>query len=187
LISRGRRFVVASALALMGLQLVQPEAPGPVLPGEGPISAHVEVPEPVDALLREACYDCHSGETRWPWYSRISPVSWLVVGHVKAGRSHLDFSRWSTDPNREPTPSQRLRWSCQEVRQGDMPPVSYRLAHLGAWLDEGEKEAICSWTREALRHVEAARGRWPLPPRRRHRRPAGADGDPTRRGPPPDP
>ena len=55
-------------------------------------------PPDVQAMFRAACYDCHSDETRWPWYSHIAPVSLLVAGDVKRGRSHLNLSEWPAEP-----------------------------------------------------------------------------------------
>lgn len=140
-------------LALLAAQLVRPAPPRGVLPGDGTLLDHVAVPDPVQVLLRRACSDCHSEETRWPWYSRIAPVSWLVARDVRHGRSDLDFSRWSTDPAREPTPLQRLRWICRDIRREIMPPRLYLLAHPEARLSEQEEDRICAWTEDALRQV----------------------------------
>jgi hypothetical protein len=139
------------ALALLGLQLIRPATPRGTLPGDGTLADHVDVPADVDSLLRAACYDCHSGETRWPWYSRVAPLSWLIVEDVRHGRSNLDFSHWSTDPVREPTPTQRLTWICDDLREGVMPPRLYRLAHPEARLSDAERDRICAWTEDALR------------------------------------
>jgi hypothetical protein len=141
------------ALVLLGLQLVPLDPPHGTLPGDGSLSDHVEVPAHVDSLLRAACYDCHSGETRWPWYSRVAPLSWLIVADVRHGRSNLDFSHWSMDPVREPTPTQRLMWTCDDIREGIMPPRLYRLAHPEGRLGEAEQDLICAWAENALRRM----------------------------------
>lgn len=146
-------FISGPVLVLLGLQLVRPEPPRASLPGNGTLADHVDVPADVDSLLRAACYDCHSDETRWPWYSRVAPFSWLIVKDIQHGRSNLDFSRWSTDPVREPTPTQRLSWICDDIREGVMPPRLYRLAHPGARLTDAEQDLICAWTEDALRSV----------------------------------
>jgi hypothetical protein len=137
-------------VGLLAIQLIRPTPPGPQGPGDGPIAAHIPVPGDVEDILRTACYDCHSAETRWPWYSRIAPVSWLVTWDVRRGRADLDFSNWSTDAVREPTPVQRLRWTCEEPSEDRMPPLSYRLLHPKARLTEREKNALCAWTARAL-------------------------------------
>lgn len=74
------------------------------------------------ALAQRACFDCHSNETRWPWYSRIAPASWLVQHDVNDGRGVLNFSEWDR-LQKEATNS------AKEVQERDMPPKSYLVAH----------------------------------------------------------
>ena len=133
-------------VAFLAVQFVRPARPTGELPGNGTIAELVPVPRNVDSLLRRSCYDCHSANTRWPWYSRVAPVSWLIARDVRHGRSNLDFSRWSIDPVREPTPEQRFRWMCDDVRRDIMPPRAYLLIHSRARLTHLEKEVLCSWT-----------------------------------------
>lgn len=141
------------ALSFLPLQLIQPPTPRAVLPGDGPIEDFISVPTYIDTLLRGACYDCHSSVTRWPWYARISPVSWLIANDVQHGRSNLDFSSWSTAPHREPTPEQRLRWICRDIQEGIMPPRLYLLMHSEARLSEADEDSICAWTKNALLQI----------------------------------
>jgi hypothetical protein len=89
-----------------------------------------------------------------PWYARISPISWLLVDHVQHSRSNLDFSSWSTDQDREPTPPQRLEWICRQTRNGTMPPRLYRLMHRAARLTSEEQDRLCRWTEAALSLVD---------------------------------
>jgi len=136
----------ALVVALVGAQFIRPEHPRGVLPSDGRMNDLVTVPNSVDSLLRRSCYDCHSDETRWPWYSHVAPVSWLVIHDVRHARGDLDFSRWSTDPVREPTPQQQFRWMCQDVRRDVMPPRLYLLMHADARLSEADKDLLCAWT-----------------------------------------
>lgn len=145
----GRRAALGLVALLLLAQLARPERPGAQGPGEGPVTDHFSVPPLVQIVLERACYDCHSAHTRWPWYSRIVPVSWLVVHDVRRGRRDLDFSNWSTEPGVEPTPEQRLRWTCEEAREDRMPPATYRLLHPDARLADDEKDVLCAWTEEA--------------------------------------
>jgi len=85
------------------------------------------------ALAKRACFDCHSNETAWPWYSRVAPVSWLVYNDVQEGRSRINFSDW-----RDATGEQFKR----VISGGDMPPAQYRLAHPEARLTPAEKEKL---------------------------------------------
>ncbi|MEJ2205147.1 MAG: heme-binding domain-containing protein [Gemmatimonadota bacterium] len=142
----------AGALLLIAgvIQLIRPTRPAPGASEYGTMTSHIATPPDVEALLVGACYDCHSAQTEWPWYSWIAPFSWWIVEDVRHARSNLDFSDWSTDPNREPTPTQRLRWSCEEVRENVMPPLPYRLMHPEARLTRGEKDLLCDWVADAL-------------------------------------
>lgn len=89
-------------------------------------------------LAVRACYDCHSNETTWPWYSNVAPVSWWVGGHVTEGRSLLNFSEFTTNPGR------KAHDAVEVVQEGAMPP-SYFTAfglHPGANLTEAEKAEL---------------------------------------------
>ena len=153
--------VAAKSLLVVGIatQLIRPEHPRGELPGDGRMTKFVAVPANVDSLLRRSCYDCHSDETRWPWYSRVAPVSWLVTNDVRHGRSNLDFSRWSIDPIREPTPQQRFRWMCRDVRNDVMPPRMYLLAHRRARLTDTGKNALCAWADQQISSAHSRNAR----------------------------
>ncbi len=100
-------------------------------------------------MARTACFDCHSNETEWPWYSRIAPMSWMIWYDVQQGREALDFSDWDrhadddyVDPN-EPFPPKTLSERIEdEIRSGAMPPGTYRLANPDARLSDTEREQL---------------------------------------------
>jgi len=106
--------LAAVLVVLVGLQLVPVEQTNP--PEHEPLKA----PAMVAQQLRVACGDCHSHLTRWPWYSRVAPMSWLIAHDVKEAREHLNLSTWgSYTPDRQ----HRLReqmW--EEIEMGEMPP-----------------------------------------------------------------
>jgi hypothetical protein len=86
-------------------------------------------------LAQATCYDCHSNETVWPWYSSVAPVSWLIARDVTEGREHLNFSTWD-QPNHD---SEEI---IEMVEGGEMPPRSYALMHPEARLGEGSRAAL---------------------------------------------
>jgi len=131
-------FVLVVALALVAIQFVPVERTNPPARGETP-----SAPPEVASVLRKACFDCHSNETRWPWYSRVAPVSWLVADDVREGRKHLNFSEWSLldRSSREGA----LREIHEMVEEGEMPLAIYRLAHPEARLTDEEKAALLRW------------------------------------------
>ena len=87
-------------------------------------------------LFMRACGDCHSNETKWPWYSGIAPISWLVAYDVDEGREHFNVSMWGVQEENEGEEA------AEEVREGEMPPWAYLLAHPEARLDEAEKREL---------------------------------------------
>jgi hypothetical protein len=87
------------------------------------------------AIAQKACFDCHSNETTWPWYSNIAPVSWLVYHDVQEGRSHMNFSDWG---NMGLSASMIER----KIQSGEMPPPQYLLMHPSARLTDAEKQAL---------------------------------------------
>jgi len=132
----------------------RPDPTNPAVAPERRLQAHVQVPPDVDTLLRRACYDCHSSETRWPPYARVAPASWLVARDVRQARADLNFSEWDTDPVREPTPAQRLGGICSDLRKGIMPPRPYLLLHPRARVSPPEVERVCEWTSAAREQLE---------------------------------
>ena len=87
------------------------------------------------ALTKQACFDCHSNETKWPAYSNIAPVSWLIQRDVNQGRRVLNFSEWERS-------HQEAVDAVEEVREGEMPPVLYMLMHGHARLNASEREQL---------------------------------------------
>jgi hypothetical protein len=129
--------VIATAAALAAIQLVPVERSNP------PVVADLDGPVEVVAVLRASCYDCHSNETSWPWYSRVAPVSWLVAHDVDEGRSHLNLSLWgSYDATRRAKLAEEM-W--EEVADGEMPLTIYLLAHPSARLDDADRATLRSW------------------------------------------
>jgi hypothetical protein len=82
-----------------------------------------------------ACFDCHSNETKWPWYANIAPISWRLQRHVDEGRAKLNFSEWGT---REQEAGELV----EVVREGEMPPWDYLLLHPEARLSDADKQAL---------------------------------------------
>jgi len=110
-----------------------------------PVQSDVQAPTQVKSILVKACFDCHSHETRWPWYSKIAPVSWWLSGHVRDGRKDLNFSIWPTYN----FASQELimREINKQVSEQKMPPRSYTVGHPEARLSGDERQILLDWAR----------------------------------------
>ena len=94
-------------------------------------------------LVTRACYDCHSNQTTWPWYSNIAPVSWLIQHDVEEGRSRLNFTEWNR-PQRETEDAAR------QVQRGAMPQWYYAMLHPTANLNPTEKQALIQGLQASL-------------------------------------
>jgi Haem-binding domain len=131
----------ALAVSFTLLQLTNPARTNP--PVVSDLMAGNPPPPQVAARLHAACYDCHSSETRWPWYSHIAPMSWLIANDVKEGRENMNLSDWPKDnPMRA---AKRLENMSDEVSAGEMPPKKYTTLHLDARLTEVQRKELTGW------------------------------------------
>lgn len=111
-----------------------------------PVTSEIRAPAEVKALLRRACYDCHSNETLWPWYTRVAPMSWVAHYDVSEGREELNFSEWGELP--ADTRAKKQMHSGDQVEEGEMPPWFYVLpAHPEARLSDAERALLVNWAR----------------------------------------
>ena len=143
-----------SAVVFALLQLTNPTRTNPpVAPGHDLMATNAPPPQ-IAALLHSACYDCHSYTTRWPWYSHIAPVSWLVAGDVKDGRERLNFSDWPRAlPERA---AKRLERISEEVGYKDMPPAKYTLLHPEARLTADQRQQLIRWADQETARLKPA-------------------------------
>lgn len=140
------------ALVFIALQFFNPSLKNPPVVTGRDLLATDPMPPGTAATLRRACYDCHSDETTWPWYSHVAPFSWWLVDHVKSGRRHLNFSEW---PNDHPDWAAR-RWShiSEAVRAGDMPLPSYTWIHRKSRLTAEERRQLADWAKQEAQKLQ---------------------------------
>ena len=111
-------------------------------------SSMVNTDPEVLQLIRNACYDCHSYETKYPWYTNIAPVSWWINGHIDHGREELNFSEWHTyEPKRQ---SHKMEECVEHVKKEKMPLTSYTWIHPEARLSDAQREKLV-WFFDSLR------------------------------------
>jgi hypothetical protein len=136
-----KRAAVALAGFLVVGQLVRPARTNP------PVTAEVDAPEAVRAVLRRACYDCHSNTTVWPWYAHVAPVSWLVAHDVDEGRGELNFSTWDAYPAKKRV--KKMEEIVEVLEEDEMPLWYYVLLHPEARLTDAERATLDGWARGA--------------------------------------
>lgn len=146
-------FLLAAIVVFAVLQFFNPSLKNPpVEPGHDLMATNPPPPE-VATLLRQACYDCHSNETRWPWYARVAPVSWWVVAHMQEGRDALNFSEW---PHGDAyVAGDELGRIGEQVQSRKMPLPSYTWLgmHPEARLTEEQRGRILKWTEQTAQRL----------------------------------
>ncbi len=136
-------------LGFLAVQLVQPVTV-PVNPAK-PLLKGADAPEPVLHIINRACRDCHSYNTTFPWYSKISPFSWAVAKDVDDGRKFLNFSQWDTYSR-----GQKMAFvaaMASAANQERMPPKRYVFLHPDARLSDNDRQIIKSWSRSEFRKL----------------------------------
>jgi hypothetical protein len=107
------------------------------------ISKSVTIPDSVQSILTNACYDCHSNNTNYPWYVNIQPTGWLMAKHINQGKEELNFSEFGNySPRRQIS---KLNGIANSIEDDIMPLPSYRFMHKNARLSENEKSLVIRW------------------------------------------
>jgi heme-binding protein len=101
------------------------------------------VPSEVQDILKTSCYDCHSNNTKYPWYANVQPVAWWLSNHVEDGKNELNFSEFATFPIRRKY--KKMEEVIDEVKEGEMPLSSYTLLHKDARLSQTQKDQLINW------------------------------------------
>jgi len=134
--------IVALGLFVVA-QFFQPERTNPASDPSASIRNYKGIPPEVVNKMEAACSDCHSNETRWPWYSYITPVNYLIASDVNAGRRHMNLSEWgSYSPGKIHSLLDNIY---DQVYNHDMPLPKYRWMHPAARLTDAEVKLICDW------------------------------------------
>ncbi|MCU1276689.1 MAG: hypothetical protein JWM53_235 [bacterium] len=134
---RASKLLVAAFGVVALMQCLRCERSNP------PVTGDIDAPADAKAVLRRACYDCHSNETVWPWYAHAAPMSWLLYRDVIEGRRHLNFSEWDKVSADRRAKRKSACW--REVNGGDMPLWFYLPLHPTAKLSATDKAILEKW------------------------------------------
>lgn len=139
------KILIGVALALIVIQFFGIDKSAVASDPSKDLIAIEETPAEVQDILKQACYDCHSYKTEYPWYTNVAPLSWWIGHHIDEGRHHLNFSVWGeySDKRRE----HKMEEFYEEVEEGEMPLTSYTWAHSEAKLSNEQKELIINWAK----------------------------------------
>lgn len=138
-----KRFFLFVVVVLIGIQFIEVDRTNP------PVTAEIIVPQSLMKILETSCFDCHSNYTKWPWYSGIAPLSFLIAGHVNDGRKVLNFSDWE-----KYNPMQRIKLRAEiweVVAEDEMPLKMYTYLHPKSILTPEQKKIVKKWSDSMLR------------------------------------
>lgn len=136
-----------SGLVLISIQFIVPGKNENLTDSANDISKTIHMPDSVMTMLRTSCYDCHSNNTRYPWYFRAQPVGWLLARHIESAKSELNFSHFGNySARRQISMMDRIESS---IEDNTMPLPTYRLMHKDARLSADEKKMLIKWTMAA--------------------------------------
>jgi hypothetical protein len=146
-----RILLLVLLIAFVALQFVPNKMPENTEAGKDDLIASGVLPSDISSILRTSCYDCHSGQTSYPWYSKVAPASWLLAKDIREGREDLNFSEWGSLSKRRQV--RNLGKIKEEVTKDDMPLKKYLLIHRDAKLSPEQKTALVSWTEDMTKKI----------------------------------
>lgn len=128
---------------LIGIQFIRPKKNILEKPSINDVSNEMGIPLEVKEILNISCYDCHSNNTKYPWYNQVAPISWMLANHINEGKEHLNFSEWNLYNENQ---KEHLLEDIEEVlEKNKMPLKSYLLIHNNGEITVQEKQYILEW------------------------------------------
>ena len=141
-----KKILLILLMILIGIQFIRPEKNSVNSHPQNEISAIINVPVEVQESFKNACYNCHSNTTKYPWYNEIAPVSWILANHIKEGKEHLNFSEWKNYNNKQ---KNHILDKIEEVlEENKMPLKSYLLLHKEVKLTTIDVNILLNWLHE---------------------------------------
>jgi len=141
---RSKKILLGLLIILVLIQFIQPDRnrSNEILSTD--LAKTINVPDSVLMILKTACYDCHSNNTNYPWYSGIQPFGWLLAGHIRKGKAELNFSEIGSYSLRRQI--SKLNGIANSIKDGTMPLNSYTIIHKNARLSKEDKALLIDWT-----------------------------------------
>ena len=138
-----KKIIIGLILVLVTMQFFRPDLNNPEINPEIDYVEIVQSPNEISEILKTSCYDCHSNETKHPWYMQVAPVSWWTSHHVDEGREELNFSEWGNYSLKRK--KHKLKECVEMIEENEMPLNSYTWTHSEATLSNEQKTALTTW------------------------------------------
>ena len=132
-----KKTLIVLGVIIVAIQFIPVDRSNP------PVTQEIDAPANILSILKTSCYDCHSNETNWPWYSYVAPVSFLVSGDVEKGRKRVNFSEW--DRYDEKKRAKKLDDMIEVIDEGVMPLSKYTIIHSEAKMNPEKIRLLKNW------------------------------------------
>lgn len=144
--SKSKLILAIVVIVFVLLQIVPSGRPETTMENNNDLFVNNQIPDSVSTLMRKACFDCHSNESKYPWYAYVAPVSWLVNRDIRKGRKHLNLSEWESLSKMDK--ASVLDDLSEAVSEGEMPMPIYVLMHPEAKLTKADRELLVNWAED---------------------------------------
>ena len=138
-----KKLIVGVGIAFVIAQFFQPNKNEGNLESIALFLEETHAPKEVQLILKQACFDCHSSSTNYPWYNRITPVNYWLNSHIKEGQKHFNVSKWDSYSTKKK--DHKLEELIEELEEGEMPLASYTWTHEEAQLTESQVQSLVDW------------------------------------------
>jgi hypothetical protein len=152
-----KKVLIGLLIVFVLIQFIRPKRNVSAQTSSNDITLMYHVPGDVKTILNKACNDCHSNNTKYPWYAEIQPVAWWLSSHIEDGKHELNFNEFASYRPRKQY--RRMEQTAELVKEGEMPLKSYTLLHADAKLTENEKQTLYAWTDAVMDTMKA---RYPI-------------------------
>lgn len=143
-----KRIMMILLLVFIGIQFVPTELNTSNEILETDFTNTFVVPEQIQNILEVSCYDCHSNNTKYPWYNKIQPIRWILEDHINEGKEELNFSEFGSYSKRRM--KSKLKSIISQIDDNEMPLSSYTIIHRDAKLTDVEKQQVIEWVNNKL-------------------------------------
>ena len=135
-----KKILIGLAVLIVVIQFFRIDKTNPITPIEKGFIEINQPPTEITAILKTSCYDCHSNQVSYPWYTNIAPISWFIKDHINEAREELNFSEWADYSLKRK--DHKLEECAEEVEEGEMPLDSYFIMHSEAELTHEQRETL---------------------------------------------
>ncbi len=138
-----KKIVILLIIVLIGIQFIPTKLNQSNTISQSDFMTVYNVPEHIEVRIKASCYDCHSNNTNYPWYSKIQPGAWFMQDHISKGKEELNFNSFGDYSGRRK--KSKLKSIISQIRDDEMPIASYTLIHRDAKLSEEDKTTLNKW------------------------------------------